>query len=75
MKDRSKPRRSMAKAMTWRIVSTLFNGGLAYAFFGQYQICLQLMAVDFLVKFVLFYYHERAWHQVPWGKIRDEVEA
>jgi len=72
MKDSSKPRRSAAKAMTWRIVSTLFNGSLAFAFFGQYKICLQLMAVDIVVKFFMFYYHERIWHQIPWGKVTDE---
>ena len=27
-----------------------------------------ITAVCFVVKLILFYYHERVWHQIPFGK-------
>jgi len=66
--DPSKRRRSIAKALTWRVMSTMITGGLAYAFFGGWGACGILMGCDFVIKFLLYYYHDRAWHQVDWGK-------
>ena len=66
--DPSRRRRSVAKALTWRILSTAVTGTLAYLFFGDWSTCGMLMVCDFVFKFFLYYYHERFWHQVNWGK-------
>jgi uncharacterized membrane protein len=66
--DSSTPRRSIAKAVSWETFSNLVCFGLAYAMFGNIGGCVMFTAIAFVVKLVLFYWHERAWHQVSWGK-------
>jgi adenylylsulfate kinase len=61
-------RRAIAKAVTWRIISTTFTGILAYLFFGNWSACSLLMLWDFLLKFALYYHHERLWQRIPWGQ-------
>jgi len=67
-KDPSRRRRTIAKAMTWRALSTLVTGSLAIYFFGNWKVCGVLIACDCTLKFFLYYYHERFWHQISWGK-------
>jgi uncharacterized membrane protein len=66
--DPSTPKRSVAKAISWETFSNLVCFVLAYAMFGNIGGCLIFTGIAFVVKLILFYYHERIWHQVEWGK-------
>jgi len=66
--DPSSRQRSIVKALSWETFSNLVCFGLAYAMFGNLGGCAVFTAVCFLVKLILYYWHERAWHQVTWGK-------
>jgi adenylylsulfate kinase len=66
--DPSTSKRSIAKAITWETFSSLVCFGLAYATFGNLGGCAVFTVVCFVVKLILFYYHERMWHQIRWGK-------
>ena len=66
--DSSLPKRTMAKALTWETFSNLVCFGLAVAVFGNIGGCLTFTVICFLVKLILFYFHERLWHQCDWGK-------
>ena len=66
--DASIPKRSVAKAVTWETFSNLVCLALAYAMFGNFGSCLAFTGICFVVKLILFYYHERIWHQIQWGK-------
>jgi adenylylsulfate kinase len=66
--DPSARKRSVVKAISWEFFGNLVCFGLAYATFGNIGGCAIFTAVCFLVKLVLFYYHERLWHQIPFGK-------
>mgnify|MGYP000937837228 CR=1 FL=1 len=66
--DPSSRQRSIIKALSWETLSNLVCFGLAYATFGNLGGCAVFTAVCFVVKLILFYWHERAWHQVTWGK-------
>jgi uncharacterized membrane protein len=66
--DPSTRSRSIAKAVTWETFSNLVCFGLAYAMFGNFGGCAVFTAICFVVKLILFYEHERIWHQVGWGK-------
>jgi uncharacterized membrane protein len=67
--DTSTPKRTAAKALSWETFSNLVCLGLAYAMFGNIGGCLIFTAIAFVVKLVLFYFHDRAWHMCRWGKI------
>ena len=66
--DSSTPKRSLAKAVSWETFSNLVCGGLAYGWFGDLTSCAVFTLICFVVKLILFYYHERVWHQIPFGK-------
>ena len=66
--DPSTPKRSFAKAVSWETFSNLVCFGLAYATFGNLGGCAIFTGVCFVVKLILSYWHERAWHQIQWGK-------
>ena len=66
--DPSTRRRSVLKALSWETFSNLVCFGLAYVMFGNLGGCAVFTAVCFIVKLILFYYHERLWHQIPFGK-------
>lgn len=66
--DPSTPKRSIAKAVSWETFSNLVCFALAYAIFGNLGGCAVFTLICLVVKLILFYYHERIWHQVQWGK-------
>lgn len=70
--DPSTRKRSIAKALSWETFSNLVCLGLAYMVFGNFGGCAVFTAIAFVLKLVLFYYHERIWHQIGWGKRREE---
>jgi uncharacterized membrane protein len=75
--------RSLVKAVTWRmvgsvdtfivsfIVATLFHRPMGNAA----SIAVSIASVETVTKVVLFYFHERAWARVPWGRADKVVEA
>jgi len=66
--DTSLPKRTIAKALTWESFSNLVCFGMAYAVFGNIGGCAVFTLVCFMVKLILFFFHERLWHQFDWGK-------
>jgi uncharacterized membrane protein len=65
--------RSLLKALSWRIIATLTTGILAFMVTGELDAALLIGGAEFVVKFVIYYLHERAWQMVPRGTIRSIV--
>lgn len=63
--------RSILKGLTWRILGTLVAFTLAIIFTGELTLALQVGAADFVIKFALYYAHERAWQMVPRGTLKN----
>lgn len=61
-------RRSIAKAITFRVVATLTTAALVFILTGDWGITGIVGGVDAASKFALYYFHERAWERVCWGK-------
>jgi len=68
MHDPSQRRRSMAKACTWRVISVTITTTLVYLFTGNIQLSAEIGVIDSALKIFAYYYHERRWHRVQWGK-------
>ena len=62
--------RSRLKAFTWRIVATSTIIAIAYFKTGDISFALELGAIEFVIKLVVYYLHERAWQVAPRGSIR-----
>jgi adenylylsulfate kinase len=60
--------RSVAKSISWRIIGTIITSTLVFLFTGLWAISLVVGAMEFVVKLLAFYIHERVWFKIGWGK-------
>lgn len=63
-----KPIRSVAKALSWRVIGTLDTLIVSYFLTQEFSIAASIASIDFLTKMVLYFFHERIWNAVKWGK-------
>lgn len=63
-----KPVRSVAKALSWRVVGTIDTLVVSYILSGKIALAASIASVDFITKLVLYFFHERAWNKIKWGK-------
>ena len=59
--------RSLLKGLSWRVIATTTTALIAWATIGDPMIALQIGAAEFVIKFFVYYAHERAWQLVPHG--------
>lgn len=64
LKDQSSRTRSLVKALTWRITATLTTAGIAYVVTGELKTAAMIGGIEFVLKFMTYYCHERAWNFV-----------
>ena len=62
--------RSVAKAISWRLTGSLDTLIISYIVTGNFVIAGSIAVTELLTKIALFYFHERAWSHVSWGKQR-----
>lgn len=63
-----KPIRSVAKALSWRVVGTLDTLVVSYILTGRISLAASIASVDFVTKLILYFFHERIWNVIKWGK-------
>lgn len=59
--------RSLLKAVSWRIIATLTTITIAWAIYRDIKPALTIGGIEFVAKFFVYYFHERAWQLVPHG--------
>jgi len=62
--------RSILKGLSWRVIATGTIIGIIYFKTGNISSALEIGAIEFFIKFALYYGHERAWNLVPRGTFR-----
>jgi uncharacterized membrane protein len=62
--------RSLLKALSWRILATLTTALIAYFVTGAIDVAIMIGGIEFVLKFLIYYLHERAWQLAPRGTIR-----
>lgn len=81
---RESHRRSVAKAISWRILGSLDTMLLAYLFTGNMVVAGSIATTESVTKIVLYYLHERAWagfskgtlkRLLPWRTGRGKVAS
>ena len=56
--------RSLAKALSWRITATLTTALIAYIVTGEMDTAVMIGGIELILKFIIYYGHERAWHRL-----------
>lgn len=67
-KKSERPIRSIAKAFSWRVIGTLDTLIVSYILTGKISIAASIASVDFITKMILYFFHERIWNLIKWGK-------
>ncbi len=69
-KDKSseKPKRSIAKSVSWRIVGTLDTILISWIVTGTLSLAFSIGLIELVTKMVLYFFHERIWNRISWGK-------
>lgn len=67
-------RRSIAKAITYRIVGSCTTAGIVLLFFGQVGTAAAVGVVDVIFKMLVYFVHERAWNSISYGREKVEIE-
>jgi uncharacterized membrane protein len=64
-------KRHIVKAITWRVVGTIATFFIGWISTGDWRVGLSISTLDFVVKLVLYYGHERLWYKSKFG-VSDE---
>lgn len=62
-------RRSVAKALSWRVLATIITTVVAFVLTGKLHFALEIGLVDTGIKLVIYFAHERLWNKVSYGRI------
>ena len=60
--------RSLVKAVTWRITGSADTFVISFILTGRLMLASSIAATELLTKIALYYFHERVWAFVPWGR-------
>lgn len=61
--------RSLAKAVSWRVVGSLDTFALSFLVTGHAGHAATIAAAEVATKIGLYYLHERAWRRIAWGRL------
>lgn len=61
--------RSLIKGISWRAIGTLDTIFVSYLITGQTLSALKIGGLEIFSKIALYYFHERIWATVKWGRI------
>ncbi|WP_419212470.1 DUF2061 domain-containing protein [Maribacter sp. X9] len=67
-KTSEKPMRSIVKSISWRIIGTLDTILISWVVTGQVKLALSIGVVELFTKMLLYFFHERIWNKINWGK-------
>jgi len=74
---RDRPVKSIVKAITWRVIASTTTFLLTFYIFRDDPYATQkatgVASAEAVIKMVLYFFHERAWNTVRWGKMRVYV--
>jgi uncharacterized membrane protein len=56
-------KRHLAKAVTWRIIASIVTALIAWVFGLPPKAVGFVFTADLIIKFVLYYMHERVWYK------------
>lgn len=67
-------RRSIAKALSWRLVATVITSTLVFVITGEGKFAATIGLSDTLIKFFVYFGHERLWNRIAFGRHPKQPE-
>ena len=63
-----KIKRSLAKTISWRVIGTIDTVLISWLITGAITLALSIGTIELVSKMILYFFHERAWNKIKWGK-------
>ncbi len=60
--------RSWVKSIVWRVIGIVILGALAWLFTRDWLETSLITITFHAIRVVLYYFHERAWERIDWGR-------
>ncbi len=67
------PKRSWTKSVTWRVLGIVLLCAISYFITKDWKQMTLITVVFHSIRVVLYYYHERVWDQIPWGRMEHPL--
>jgi uncharacterized membrane protein len=61
--------RSLVKTITYRVLIVVSHGATVYIMTHDWQATFDLTIVSSVISTAIYFFHERAWNHVHWGKM------
>lgn len=68
------PARSIAKAISYRVIGSMCTALICFAISGKAALSLGAGAVDMVLKLGLYFLHERIWNYIDYGREKEAPE-
>lgn len=68
VKNSENATRSIVKSISWRLVGTIDTIIISWIITGQVALALSIGTIELVTKMVLYFFHERIWNTIKWGK-------
>jgi uncharacterized membrane protein len=65
--------RSFFKALSWRITGTIDTFIISFLVTGKFKFAITISGVEVFTKIFLFYFHERLWNRISFGRHKPEA--
>jgi len=63
--------RSIIKSISWRTIGTIDTMIISYFITGKLALALSIGGIEVFSKMALYYFHERTWNRIKFGKIKE----
>lgn len=63
------PSRSVIKSVSWRLLGTLDTFLISWLVTGETTVAFSIGSIEIITKMILYFFHERLWDKIKWGKL------
>jgi uncharacterized membrane protein len=71
LEDSVKRLRSLFKAISWRIAASVDTFLISFIITGRFDWATSIAIFEIITKSIIYYFHERVWNRVKWGRIKQ----
>ena len=65
--------RSLVKTLTWRVTGSGATFLISWVISGDLRVAGSIVVIQIVANTVLYYFHERVWDIVTWGRINTHA--
>jgi uncharacterized membrane protein len=65
--------RSWVKSITWRLIGIVVLGAISYAVTRDAKAMTTITLMFHGIRLIMYYWHERIWERLSWGRVRHPL--